>query len=161
MREEGIVKIILRQRTLRRGQATSAFTSLCGGIDYLSKEDFLRAHPMREAMKKIYDEELESDILDTSALYTAYDIATKTCEDNEFFIVAYKVDDRFAVHLTGDIYLYHLLSKGTEVCDSLVPWYYADSKLQFGHTWWETDSEIIESIKTLSILDFLEKYKGY
>ena len=48
-----------------------------------------------------------------------------------------------------------------EVYTSLIPWFYADSKKYLGDTWWEKDFEIINDLKTLSIVDFYKKYKGY
>lgn len=73
----------------------------------------------------------------------------------------YQVDDRFAVHLTGNIYLYHIAALEEEIYSQIVPWYYVDSKKYIGDTWWEEDEKIIEDLKELSLIEFYKLYKGY
>ena len=36
-----------------------------------------------------------------------------------------------------------------------------DSKRYIGDAWWTNDDEILNDIKKLLILDFIDKYKGY
>ena len=154
-------KIIVRNKILQRGHVNSAYISLCNNKSYYSVESFLKDYTYNEILNRLYEEQINHANLEQSNLYLSYILTIETQLDNEYFKILYKLDDEFAVHLTGSIYLYHLIPKKEEIYSSLVPWFYADSKNYFGDTWWEKDSEIINSLETLSIIEFLKRYKGY
>lgn len=73
----------------------------------------------------------------------------------------YKLDDEFCVYLTDNIYIYHLVPSLEINNREVVPWSYVDSKIYAGDTWWEEDEEILSDLKSLSIIDFIKKYKAY
>jgi len=112
-------------------------------------------------MKMLYCEEIDNDILEKSGLYQSYSAIVESQEDNNLFKCLYRIDEEFAVHLSENIYLYHLIPKNGEVYSSVIPWFYADSKKYYGDTWWESDDEIIDSLYNLSVLEFLKRYKAY
>ena len=154
-------KIIVRDKILERGHANSAYINLCNDKEYNTTIDFLQDYNYKILLNKIYGEEIDCEYLESSKLYYSYLSILETQKDNEYFKVLFRLDDEFAVHLSGNIYLYHLIPKNGEVYTSLIPWFYADSKKYLGDTWWEKDFEIINDLKTLSIVDFYKKYKGY
>ena len=63
--------------------------------------------------------------------------------------------------LDANIYLFHLPGQENSLFLNVVPWSYADAKKYLGDTWWESDDEILQSIQTLSVIDFLKRYKGF
>lgn len=76
------------------------------------------------------------------------------------YLLAYRVHDDFAIFLDKNIYLYHLIPKD-ETDTKIIPWYYADSRLCIGDTWWYKDEKILHDVQNLSVIEFLDKYKGY
>jgi len=154
-------KIVVRDKILERGQANSSYIYLCNDTDYSSLEYFLRDYNYKLALEKIFGEEINSELLEDSSLYELYKLALESQQDNDYFKILYKISDEFAVHLTENIYLYHLIPKKGEIYSSITPWFYADSKKYFGDTWWENDSVIINDLINHSVVEFLEKYKGY
>lgn len=154
-------KIIIREKILELGQANSSYINMCGDIKYDSVEDFLQDYNYKISLNKIFGEEIDCEQLEQSSLYHSYLSTVKNQKDDNFFKILYKLDEEFAVHLAGNIYLYHLIPKNGEVYTSLTPWFYADSKKYLGDTWWEEDLEIINDLKKLSVVDFYKKYKSY
>lgn len=77
------------------------------------------------------------------------------------FAWLYRINPRFGITIDEHIYLYHYDSKLSLLQNELFGWEYMDSKKYIGDSWWFEDVEILEDIQRLSILDFLEKYKGY
>jgi len=143
------------------GYINSTFIELCKGKEYNTLHDFLTDYDSNYVIKKLYSEEVLNANLKDTKLYKLYNLAFETNKDNEFFKIMYQIDDEFAVHLTGNIYLYHIAARRKEIYSQIVPWYYVDSKKYIGDTWWEQDSEIIENLKKLSIIEFYKRYKGY
>ena len=154
-------KIIVRNKILSHGRVSSSYINLCDGMHYSSSEKFIMKHGFKNIMKALYGEEFESDLMENATLYQSYCAAVDSQKDNDYFLCLYQIDEDFAVHLTGNIYLYHLIPHKEEVYTSIVPWFYADSKKYIGDTWWESDIEIINNLKSISIVEFLKRYKGY
>jgi len=103
-------KIIVRDKIIMCGHVNSSYNWLCEGKEYNSVESFLKDHGYKEVFKKIYEEEIDFEPLERSSLYQSYVSAFESQQDNDFFKILYKIDDDFAVHLTRNIYLYHLIS---------------------------------------------------
>ena len=60
------------------------------------------------------------------------------------------------------IFIYiHLMIKSRKPKKNILPWIYPESKRYLGDTWWSEDEEILNDLKKLSIIEFLDKYKGY
>jgi len=112
-------------------------------------------------MMRLFGEELDCELLEQSTLYQMYISVLESQENNDFFSVLYRLDDEFALELSSNIYLYHLIPQKNDIYTLLVPWLYADGKKYLGDTWWEGDDEIINNIKSLSVVEFLKRYKGY
>lgn len=152
-------KIIVREKVLRLGQTWSNFLDMTQDKSYNSTKELLKDFNEKEVLSRIFQEDVNSSILVDSSLFKMYTKALYDGKDNEFFKVMYKINERFAVHVSKNIYLYHLTIK--EQIYDVVPWEYADSEKFLGDSWWEADEEILENIKSLSIIDFLDRYKGY
>lgn len=151
--------IILRKNILELGYVNSAYISFrekTTTVDKLVKE-----FGWKQIMLKLFKENIDSDNIEDSSLFKSYKslIGSEQKENGEF-VKAYKINESFAVTLDANIYLFHLFPKG-EVYTDIVPWYYADSKKYLGDTWWETDSEILQNLNELSVIEFLSRYKGY
>lgn len=66
----------------------------------------------------------------------------------------------FGVVIDEHIYLYRYDMQVYNHQKDLIPWMYVESKKYLGDSWWNEDTEIIADLKTLSVVDFCEKYKG-
>jgi hypothetical protein len=121
----------------------------------------MEKNELKNIMMTIFCEDIDCELRENSELYQSYSSVVESQKDNHLFNCLYKIDDEFAVHITENIYLYHLIPKNEEIYSLITPWFYADSKKYFGDSWWEDDVEIIESLGNLSIVDFLNRYKGY
>ncbi|RKJ65154.1 hypothetical protein [Roseburia sp. 1XD42-69] len=85
----------------------------------------------------------------------------RTGEKSSYFAWMYIINPNFGVVLDEHIYLYHFDMQIYDTQSEIFPWLYADSKKFLGDTWWEEDEEILSDIRTLTLVDFLNKYKGY
>lgn len=158
-------KIIVRKKVLQKGYPGSALIFLTQGKRYSDEKKLVKDYGLQKIMKSLFDEDIESNCFSDTSLFESYsDILTqekKECyRENENFIELYKIDEDFAVQLDKNIYLYHIIQKRDSYMN-IMPWYYSDSKLYIGDTWWMQNSEIIEDIQKLSIIEFMKKYKGY
>ena len=160
-------KIILSKNILKKGHVNSFFIYPIEGKQYSNEKKMIKDFGLKEVVKRLFDEDIESDNLSEAALYQLYsEILTndkeegKWFKENDKFIELYKINDEFALQLDFNIHLYHLLQR-KESYMRLVPWYYADSKMYVGDCWGDQDDEIIENIQKLSFIDFLKTYKGY
>lgn len=162
-------KIIVRNHILGTGYRCvgSSFIDLTGGVEFRTVKNLLEHFKFKVLMKSLFDEEFDSEDLSKSSLYQSYSELIKEnregverCKKNEKFIEMYKINEEFALSIDNNIYLYHLISK-KEVYTKLVPWYYSDSKMYFGDRWGEEDEEIVQNIQNLSVIQFLQRYKGY
>lgn len=82
-------------------------------------------------------------------------------EKSRYFAWMYVMNPQFGVVLDAHIYLYHFDSQIYDMQREFFPWIYTDSKKFLGDTWWSEDEEILADIGKLTIIDFLDKYKGY
>ena len=73
----------------------------------------------------------------------------------------YKINSSFGITIDEHIYLYHYDSTISESQKELFGWEYMDSKRYMGDSWWFGEEEILDDIQRLSVVDFMEKYKGY
>lgn len=162
-------KIIVRKKILK-GQARcvhSAWIDLSEGKRFSSTKRLLNEFGWKKLMEQLFHEEPDSDELQPSMLYQAYigisAVASEKqegCRENEDFAQMYKLGEEFALWLTGNIYLYHIIPR-REAYTKIVPWYYADGAMYLGDRWGETDQEIMENIQRLPVIQFLQRYKGY
>lgn len=153
-------KIIIRDMVLSRGHINSAFINLCEEKSFGLTEDFLNEYGINVIMKELYKEDVSCEKLDESLLYESYKEVLQSGKENNYFKLVYKIDEEFAVHLTENIYLYHL-APTEEIYSAIVPWIYTDSKIFLGDTWWEEDNTILHDLRNISIIEFMKKYKGY
>ncbi len=80
---------------------------------------------------------------------------------SELFSYAVRLNEHYAVSLDSNIYLYRFSSEDILEQQAVFQWQYATVRKYIGDTWWYNDSEIIADIQQMSLLEFLEKYKGY
>jgi len=154
-------KIIIRKKVLELGFVGSAFISLEGKHTYSNKNKMIQDFGWQTIMQSLFKEKIDSLEIKGSSLYKSYEqLINSDQKENENFIRAYKINESFGLFLDANIYLFHLFSKGS-ISTDIVPWYYSDGQIYLGDTWWENDEEIIESIQTLSVLEFYERYKGW
>ena len=154
-------KIVIRKKVLELGFVGSAFIRLEGKHTYPNKERMIKDLGWQTIMLSLFKEKIDSLEIENSSLYKSYEnLINSDQKENADFIKAYKINESFGVFLDANIYLFHLFSKGS-ISTDIVPWYYSDGQIYLGDTWWEEDKEIIESIQTLSVLEFYERYKGW
>ena len=80
---------------------------------------------------------------------------------SELFTYAVRLNEHYAVSLDSNIYLYRFSPEDILEQQAVFQWQYATVRKYIGDTWWYNDSEIIADIQQMSLLEFLEKYKGY
>lgn len=156
-------KIIVRNKVLHLGYVISA------SINFFHEpmEELLPASikgiSTQTILKELFQDEIETHDIPSSKLYQKYLSAKSGLVDNEEFYMMYRFNDRFAIHLTHHIDLYHLAVPDDEwgILASLIPWHYVDSCRFLGDTGWETDDEILENMNKMPVIEFLKHYKGY
>lgn len=72
----------------------------------------------------------------------------------------YPLTPKYGVVLDSHIYIYKISDITMNNPSLDIPWYYAESKKYMGDTWWSDDLEILSDLKSLNVIDFIEKYKG-
>ena len=80
---------------------------------------------------------------------------------SELFAWMYIINSKFGLVIDEHIHLYYFDEDMVEIENTIFPWMYVESKKYIGDAWWFDDDEIISDIQRLSLIDFLEKYKGY
>ena len=149
-------KILIRKKVLDLGSVNSHFIFLTSK-EYRSKKKLVEDFGYETLLNQLFEEKEET----YESLLQSYNELLKSGEkENDKFFVAYQMNENFGVYLNANIYLYHLPARD-KVYTKIVPWGYADSEKYLGDTWWEADEEILENIQKMSILEFLENYKGY
>lgn len=154
-------KIIVRNKVLKKGYTSSNFIRITADYDFRSFDELIEQYGLNKLMDELFEEYTTSSNLNETVLYKNYEKILTDSKPNEDFIIMYKIDEEFCVSLTENIFIYHLVSPLKIITDRFIPWYYVDSKIYAGDTWWEDDNIIIEDIKKLSIVDFIKKYKAY
>lgn len=106
-------------------------------------------------ISQIYKEDISYDELKQEYLKFL------STSNSEYYSWMYLIDGKFGVVLDAHIYLYTFNDKVKEAQKNILPWIYPESKRYLGDTWWSEDEEILNDLKKLSIIEFLDKYKGY
>mgnify|MGYP006956036617 CR=1 FL=1 len=153
--------IVIRKKAYALGQVDSEFIRLNNEKAYSSQKKFVQDFGWKKIMSSLYDEAIDSDILTSCSLFNSYKTFLSGSDSmNADFFKAYQINDIFAVSMGASIYLFYLIPKG-EIYTDIVPWYCADGQVYLGDTWWEQDDEILHNLQSLSVVDFLERYKGW
>lgn len=80
---------------------------------------------------------------------------------NQYFQSVFLVSDLYGVTIDSNIYLYRFDPEQISQQLMLWNWCYADAKIYIGDAWWFSNDEILGDLNNLSIVNFLEKYKGF
>lgn len=145
-------KIIIRTKTV--SGITSKIISECDDNETLMS--LVNKHGENYVLENIFDE----DALSYNSLLKDYK-KFKNGEKTLSFEWMYIIDSKYGITINEHISLYRNSGKAIEVQDSVFPWKYMESSKYIGDSWWFDDEEIIRDIQKLSLLAFLEKYKGY
>lgn len=79
---------------------------------------------------------------------------------SDSFLHMYLLSPRVGVVLGAHITLYRFDFEVYTLYKDLVPWGYAEGCKYLGDTWWEKDEEILFNLQHMSVVEFLEQYKG-
>ena len=125
-------------------EAICSLEELCArnGKDIVLKDVFAENSLSYKQLYEQYQEYLEND-------------------KNKEFETMYLLGSGFGVVISEHIYLCHVNESVFNQQESVFPWRYVESKKYVGDSWWYEDHEIINDMQKLSLLKFLEKYKGY
>lgn len=154
-------KVIVRNKTYRKGQLNSKLVMLTADHTFSSVDDFIKHYSLRSIMEDLFNEEIQGDDLKSTFLYKQYMQVINTGNENDSFLIMYKVKDDLAVKITEHIYLHHICNGLGIAGEEILPWVCIDSKLYIADTWWESDDNVLEDMSKLSYINFLSKYKGY
>lgn len=150
-------QIIIRKFPLENWNVSSAYIQLCDNEIYENQENLLLHFDIDTLLHTLYRESHEYSV---KALEENYKEVKRSKENSELFEVAYQIDEEYAVSIGQHIYL-HKLDKKANVYGTIVPWYYQYGQRYIGDSWWSTREEILSDICSLSIIEFLKKYKGF
>ena len=107
-----------------------------------------------QVLKEIYQDDVDPDVLGRE--YHRF----LDGSSSDYFRWMYIVDEKFGVVLDAHIDLYKFDSQIAELQKERIPWIYPESKKYLGETWWFEDDEILEDLKKLPVIEFLDKYRG-
>ena len=149
-------EIIIRKKIV--SSPCSREIRLTNGRTY-SQKKLIEKFGYEQIMEKIFEE----DPTITEKLHQAYDeLQNSEDKENEYFLKVYRVSSQLAACVDGNIYLFHLAVKEEDrPIYGIVPWYYVDSQKYVGSGFYQTEQEILESLRTKSILEFFEFYKSW
>lgn len=82
-------------------------------------------------------------------------------KQNTEFEIMYKINSEFGIVIDEHIYLCRYNEKLFNPQQNVFPWMYIEGKKYIGDAWWFETEEIVADVQNLSLLCFLEKYKGY
>ncbi|MGX8796056.1 hypothetical protein ACR6HW_08225 [Fusibacter sp. JL298sf-3] len=154
-------RIVVRKKVTKKSLASSNFIRLTADYHFNSVDDFIKKYSLKSIMRELYEEDTQSESLYEELIYKKYAQTLDDGKDNEYFEMMYQLDDEFCVSLTNNIYIYHLAPVLKINEEEIVPWNYVDSRIYAGDTWWEEDKEILSDLESLSIINFIKKYKAY
>ena len=140
-------QIIIRKFPLENWNVSSAYIQLCDNEIYESQENLLLHFDTDTLLHTLYREPHEYSV---KALEENYKEVKRSKENSELFEVAYQIDEEYAVSIGQH-----------NVYGTIVPWYYQYGQRYIGDSWWSTREEILSDICSLSIIEFLKKYKGF
>lgn len=149
-------KIIIRKELIFPGDFSAAWSKF-DGMKYKEDKEIIKELGLDRILKEIFNEKSKYEILEKSY----HELLESEKKENDDFVAAYQIDNEFGLFLDVNIYLFHLPVQEGRLFPGVVPWAYADAKKYLGDTWWESDDEILQSIQTLSVIDFLKRYKGF
>lgn len=115
---------------------------------------------IRIGKEQVLEKILNEDSVTYDALYQEYN-QFKEGKKSSYFAWMYVINSSFGVVLDEHIYLYRYDMQVYNYQKEWIPWMYVESKKYLGDTWWNEDSEILSDLKTISVIDFLDKYKGF
>lgn len=154
-------RIVARNRIYRTGELISKLIMITAEPDYKSVTKLWNKVGVSCVMRELFDENVETDNLNESQLYSSYQSALETGKNNDLFIVLYKVRSDLAVSLSEHIYLHHIATGLKINEEKIVPWECIDSKIYIADTWWEKDEDIINDMEGMPFVEFMSKYKAY
>jgi hypothetical protein len=154
-------KIIVRNKVFRKGELASKFVILTSEYGFDSLMDFRKHFGDTYIMKELFDESIEQGRLEDSMIYKKYEEILESGKDNEMFSIMYKLKNDLAVSLSEHIYLHHIAKDLLINKEKILPWECVDSKIYIADTWWETDEDILNDLKSMSFIEFMSKYKAY
>lgn len=154
-------KIIVRNKLYGKGELDSNWIMKMSEYKFNSLEKFKDQFSDKYIMQELFDENINQEKLKDSLLYKKYEEIRETDNDNEFFRKIYKVKDDLAVSLSEHIYLHYIIEPLKINNKRILPWECIGSKIYIADTWWETDEDILHDLTNMSLVDFMEKYKGY
>lgn len=153
-------KIIVRDKVYKKGELASKLVMLTSDCDFDTLTSFKEKYSDKQYMREIFDERIDQEKLENSLLHKKFEEAGAN-GTNELFRIMYRVSNNFALYLSENMYLCHLPKVLTIKGQRILPWDCIDSKIYIADTWWETDEEILEDLKNLSFIEFVEKYKAF
>ena len=143
-------KIVIRNKVVRCISSKLIYHAKDG--ESFSEE--IRRLGTAQLLKEIYEEDVESDVLEQE--YHRF----LNGSSSDYFRWMYITDEKFGIALDAHIDLYKFDPRIAELQKEWIPWIYPESKKYLGDTWWFEDDEILEDLKKLPIIGFLDKYRG-
>ena len=130
----------------------------------------ISAHPSSNYINKHYENELQKNVNTLLAVVYEDDESyeklikeynnTLNGESSTYFFCSYLLENGYAVVLDSHITIYKLCTPSKEKDENKILWRYYSNSKYLGDTWWFSDDEIIRDLSTLSIVEFLKKYRG-
>lgn len=110
-------------------------------------------------LTSIFGEEFGSDF-QLESLYKSFYKIKIDGQENDFFMVAYKISDKYCVTIDSNIHIHRIVDKKKIENENLFPWDYVKSDRLFGDRWCDDDETIISNMNKMSFVDFVLEYKS-
>jgi len=143
-------KIVIRNKVVRCISSKLIYHAKNG--ESFSEE--MRRLGTVQLLKEIYEEDVELDVLEQE--YHRF----LEGSSSDYFRWMYITDEKFGVVLDTHIDLYKFDSRIAELQKEWIPWIYPEGIRHLGDTWWFEDDEILDDLKNLPVIEFLDKYRG-
>lgn len=79
---------------------------------------------------------------------------------SDYFSWMYIIKEGFGIMIDSHIYVCKYDSDVDRQLRKIFEWGYVEAKHFIGDVWWFEDEEILDDIQHMSIVDFLDKYRG-
>ena len=80
---------------------------------------------------------------------------------SDCFAWMFRLNEKYGVVIDSHIRLYHGDEKLVSEQQQIWGWGYMDSAKYMGDVWYFSDEEILADIQSLSVIDFMDKYKAF
>lgn len=115
-------KIVLRNRIYNSSEIALRITDI-------GDKKIINSNNIVKYINDIYNESINSEVLENSQLYNEFVSVQNTEKDNKDFKIAYKINENLAVKITNHINVFRIADDSLVNKSRLIPWYCTESDI--------------------------------